>query len=99
MTFEGTLTVTDGFGNSDATNFTVTVRPAGHPLVYAGPDLQIAQGDTVNFTGTLKGPGIPPDYTNTTFNWTITGPTGTLILAGRNVTHTFPTPGVYQVVF
>jgi enediyne biosynthesis protein E4 len=97
MTFEATLAVTDGFGNAGAANFTITVRPAGHPLVYAGPDLQIAQGDTVNFTGVLKGPGIPPDYANTTFRWNLTGPPGLIILPGRNVSYTFDVPGIYSI--
>ncbi len=98
MAFAGTLTVSDAFGNTNATTFNVTIRPSGHPLVYAGPDLQVVIGATVSFAAVLRGPVVPPDYANTTFNWTITGPGGTDFLPGPNVSQYFPLPGVYRVV-
>lgn len=96
LNFSGTLTVTDAFGNSNATDFNIVIRPAGHPLVNAGPDLRVAQNDTVALSATLE--GVLRDYANTTFAWQITGPGGPWSLTGRNISHTFVLPGTYNVV-
>ncbi len=95
--FTGSLNIADGFGNRDGVGFTIAVRPATHPLVYAGPDLQVVQNGTVAFSATLKGPQSSLDYTNTTFVWTITGPGGDITFPGRNISHTFVLPGLYAV--
>lgn len=95
--FTGTLTVTDAFGNFGSSTFNVSIRAVGHPLVWAGPDLQLSQNGTALFSATLMGGPAWADYANTSFAWTITGPDGTASLGGRNVSRTFAIPGTYSV--
>jgi PKD repeat protein len=96
--FTGNLTVTDAFGNSNTTSFSVSIRPVNHPLVYAGPDLVLAEDATVDFTATLQGMLAPDAYDRTTFEWQIDGPVSSDALSGRNISYAFTDPGSYTVV-
>jgi len=94
--FTGALEVTDAFGNTGSTTFNISIRPVGHPLVDAGPDRQVPQGATVDFSATLRGGPSYEDYANMTFAWSVEGPNMTANFTGRNISTPFVLPGFFR---
>ncbi len=89
--FVVTLTITDDVGASGSSALTVTVSNVA-PSVAAGPDMTVALGVMVNFSGSFTDPGTGDTHT---FAWDFDdGGTaaGTLTPA-----HTFTAPGIYTV--
>ncbi|MCK4970653.1 MAG: PKD domain-containing protein, partial [Thermoplasmata archaeon] len=90
--FVVTLNVTDGAGNWDTDELTVTVRDVTPPIADAGPDQYVDQGTLVTFNGS----GSEDNVAVVNFTWTLQADVP-VILHSESPTYRFDTPGMYNV--
>jgi PKD repeat protein len=92
-TYTVRLTVTDLAGNSHDDTLTVTVRDVEPPSADAGDDIQVDDGQLVNFDGTNS----TDNFEIVKMVWQFFLGDEPVNLTGRAPKYTFPAPGVYNV--
>jgi len=90
--FVVTLQVTDGVGNRDTDNMTVTVNDVTAPIADAGPDQTVDEGTLVAFNGNRSSDNAGV----VNFTWTIMEGTP-MTLYGVEPTYRFTEPGTFEV--
>ncbi len=91
-----TLNVTDATGVWDEDTVVVTVRDTESPVARAGEDATIDQGATHTFDGSQSTDNDPAHPMGYNLTWTLLDG-ATVVLHGPAPSHTFATPGVFDV--
>jgi PKD repeat protein len=104
FTTPGTYTValqaTDPYGGVSLSTLTVTVNPAPALVVSAGPDQEVAEGDSATFAGSWTDSSgiVDPSSAQWDFDYNGTTFTPDPSAAGTlTPSYTFTTPGTYEV--
>jgi uncharacterized delta-60 repeat protein len=96
--YTGTYSVTDSDGGGTGTStVTITALPVP-PIVNAGPDQTVHEGDTVRLSGTFTDPGVGDSFSQ---NWTVTNASGQVVAGGSGSSITFvpSDDGIYTGTF
>ncbi|NIS20914.1 MAG: PKD domain-containing protein, partial [Thermoplasmata archaeon] len=88
-----TLTVTDGGGNTDEDEATVTVRDITPPVIPDIGDRTVDQGSVV----TVHGTGATDNVAVTSYAWSFVYDGNPVHRDGGTLDHTFHIPGVYEI--
>lgn len=83
----------DSSGNWGSTSDVFVIVDTTSPLANAGPDQDVAAGDTVHFDGSLSS----DNFAIETYEWMFNDGTGVINLNGVNPQHDFLIPGEYLV--
>ena len=89
--YDVTLTVTDGAGQTDTATRTITVTDSDVPTASVKPDTTVTAGESVSFDGS----GSSDNVGISSYEWDFDGD-GTTDATGARAAHTYTEPGTYE---